>query len=126
MDNLILAKTKSTPEIAFDAATGILSMAGESHPENSFVFFRPILGWLDEFLEHTTGPVVFNAHLEYLNTGSTKCLMDILDKLEDAHRAGRPVKVNWYYDAENDRSLSNAEEFKEEVTLPFHINPLTK
>ena len=119
MDILHLARTRSTPEIHFDPARGELRMSGESFPENSFEYYRPILSWLSRFLAIQEGPVVLKAHFSYLNTGSTKCMMDILDLLEEAHLAGKPVEVQWYYDAGNDRALETAEEFREEVTLPF-------
>jgi hypothetical protein len=101
-------------------------MAGESYPENSFEFYRPILSWISEFLGAAGGPVTLDTHLSYLNTGSTKCIMDILDLLEDAFRGGRQVTVNWYYDGENERALETAEEFQEEVTLPFHLSPISE
>jgi hypothetical protein len=40
----------------------------------------------------------------------------LLDDLEEAHRAGRGVTVKWFYDAENDRALDLAEEFKEDLS----------
>jgi hypothetical protein len=124
METLCIEGTKSTPDILFDHATGILSMSGESYPENSFDFFRPILSWLTRFMAVHKGPVTFNTHLSYLNTGSTKCMMDILDLLEESHLDGRNVTINWYYDVENQRARETAEEFMEEVTLPFIIIPV--
>ncbi len=122
MESLRIPATKSTPEIAFDPASGVLAMRGESYPENSFAFFRPIISWIADYLDSTESLVIFNANLSYLNTGSTKSLIDILDLLENAHKAGKKVEINWFYDVENDRALSNAEEFKDEVTLPFKIH----
>lgn len=124
METLHIEGTKSTPDILFDHATGVLSMSGESYPENSFDFFRPILSWLTRFMAVHKGPVTFNTNLSYLNTGSTKCMMDILDVLEESYLDGRSVTVNWYYDVENQRARETAEEFKEEVTLPFIIIPV--
>ncbi|MBI5382244.1 MAG: DUF1987 domain-containing protein [Opitutae bacterium] len=125
MENLNLARSKSTPEVAFDAAAGIMAMTGESYPENSFEYYRPLLVWLQQYLPTASVPLTFNFNLSYLNTGSTKSVMDILDLLEDAYEGGKVVQVNWYYDAENDRALSNAEEFREEVRVPFRILPLS-
>lgn len=67
---------------------------------------------------------MLNLRLSYLNTGSTKCMLDILDLLEELFLNGRAVTVNWYYDEENDRALESAEEFKEEVSMPFNIIPM--
>jgi hypothetical protein len=121
MENLRIEKTRSTPEVFFDSATGILTLCGESYPENSFEFYQPILAWVSEFLATHEGPTIFNIELSYLNTGSTKCMMDLLDLFEDAFKTGRKITVNWHCDPENDRAMEAAEEFQEEVTVPFSI-----
>lgn len=126
MEALHITGTKSTPEIHFEQQTGILRMSGESYPENSFEFYKPVLSWIARFTAINDGPVALDVRLSYLNTGSTKCMMDILDILEESFLAGKEVAVNWYYDRENDRALENAEEFKEEVTLPFNIIPVAE
>jgi hypothetical protein len=126
METLYIEATKSTPEILFDPATGVLSMSGESYPENSFEFFRPILSWLARFTVVHHGPLTLNTSLSYLNTGSTKCMMDILDLLEESHLSGKSVAVNWYYDEENHRAFETAEEFREEVSIPFNIIPVSE
>jgi len=126
METLHIEGTKSSPEILFDHATGVLSMSGESYPENSFEYYNPVISWLSRFLKAHTGPVTYNIHLSYLNTGSTKCMMDILDLLEEFFLVGGQITVNWYCDEENDRALETAEEFKEEVTLPFTIIPVSE
>jgi hypothetical protein len=123
MEILHIEGTKSTPEIIFNPVSGVLSMSGESYPENSFEFYRPILSWLARFSAVYQGPMTLNTNLSYLNTGSTKCTMDILDLFEESHLAGKIVAVNWYYDEENHRAYETAEEFKEEVSVPFAIIP---
>lgn len=123
MEDLELASTTSTPEVSFQAADGLLELHGESYPENSFDFYSPLLAWVREFLDTHTVAVRFKIGLTYMNTSSIKSMMDLLDLLEDAHAGGREVTVTWYYDEENDRALEMAEEFREEVTLPFFVLP---
>lgn len=118
-----MAATTSTPAVDFDASTGLLALTGESYPENSFDFFKPLLDWVEAFLSKTEGPIRLHIGLTYMNTSSIKSMMDLLDLLEDAHAANREVTVAWYYDEENDRALEMAEEFREEVTLPFFVLP---
>lgn len=121
MDNLHFAPTKSTPEITFDATTGELRLTGESYPENSFTFYQPILSWLTGYLAKPDCRARLVVHLTYMNTGTTKIMMDILDRLEDAHGQGRDVSVEWRCERDNDRIAETAEEFKEEFSFPFAI-----
>lgn len=98
-------------------------MHGDSYPENSFELFAPLLAWVEQFLRHTATPLTVNLHLLYLNTSSVRVMMDIFDMLEEAHRQGRQVAVNWYYDQQNERVAELAEEFKEDCSFPFAIVP---
>jgi len=123
LENLSFAATASSPRVRSDAEAGLLELAGESYPENSFEFFRPILGWVADFLARDDRPLRVELRLTYLNTSSIKCMMDLLDAMEEAHLSGRAVSLTWFYDPENDRALDLAEEFREDLGLPFHIVP---
>lgn len=124
LEDLSIGATGSSPGVRGDASAGILELTGESYPENSFEFFRPVLDWAAALLAQDGASFRLELGLTYLNTSSIKCLMDLLDLLEEAHHAGRTVSVTWRYDAEDDRALDLAEEFREDLTLPFHIVPV--
>jgi hypothetical protein len=121
MENLRIPATLSSPQVHGDAAQGLLCLSGESYPANTLEFFAPVLTWVEEYLAQDDRTLMLELRLSYLNTSSIKCLMDILDNLEDAHRRGRACLVRWFYDAENERALDLAQEFKEDLTLPFEI-----
>lgn len=125
MDNLLIEQTKSTPQVAFDPSSAKLKISGQSYPENAFKFYEPIFQWLDEYLaqleKNTVLAIYF--HMPYINTSSSKCMMMLFEKLEDAYMAGKSVAVRWYYDLENEVALECAEEFKEDLNLPFEIIP---
>ena len=121
MDLLNIIATTSSPDVQFDPLSGVLRMSGESYPENTFEFYSPVLSWVKSFLSQTTIPVSLTLELAYLNTGSVKCLMDLFDLLEDAFQDGRNVQIVWRYHAKNTRALETAEEFSEDLTLPFLI-----
>lgn len=119
--NLLINATQSTPAISSDWEQGILSMSGDSYPENSFEMYADVIRWVDDFLEKKETPLSLELSLLYLNTSSIKAVMDIFDLLEDAYQAGRTVSVCWYYDKDNERVSELAEEFKEDCTFPFDI-----
>lgn len=98
-------------------------MQGDSYPENAFELFDQIIRWISVFLEQSRLPLRLELQLVYLNTSSVKAMMGIFDLLEDAHRQGRQVSVDWRYHAENERIAELAEEFREDCTFPFAIEP---
>lgn len=115
-----IAPTTSTPQVHFDPVEQKLKISGESYPENSFEFYLPIIGWVKNHLSDAAG-LTLEVNVTYMNSSSTKCMLDILDLFEDAHQRGVKVNIVWRYDKENSRSFDLAEEFQEEVTLPFSI-----
>ncbi len=126
MEDLMIPAGASTPAVTFCAETARLRIEGESYPENSLRFYQPLIAWVGQRLALDERPLTLEICLSYLNTSSIKCIMDILDDLEEAHQRGRPVSVNWFYDEENDRALEMAEEFREELTLPFGVVPFSE
>ena len=111
----------SSPSVRTDWVNGILHLQGDSYPENAYEFYNPVFEWVQRFLSRADRAFTLELQLLYLNTSSIKSLMDILDLMEDAHRRGQVVGVNWYYDLRNERVFELAEEFKEDCSFPFHI-----
>lgn len=120
---LTIDATKSSPRVVYDATTGVLEISGESYPENSFEFFAPVFDWLRDELP-ALSQLTFRVHIRYMNSSSTKCMLDILDILSERAANGAQIQVHWYYDAGNERALDLAEEFKEDLEIPFEILPL--
>ena len=123
MERLLIEPKISSPGIDFDPSTGFLQISGESYPENSFEFYAPIIAWIKEYLSTLSGQVRFRVSLSYLNTSSTKCMIDILDELQSAFERGLGVDVEWFYDEDNDRAKDTIEEFREDFSMPFRVTP---
>jgi len=123
VEKLAIEQALSSPSVMFDPDSGLLEIAGESYPENSFEFYAPIIAWLKQYLAERDSPVAFRIDLSYLNTSSTKCMIDLLDELESAFKSGRTVMVEWYYDDENERELDTIDEFREDFSMPFSAVP---
>ena len=117
---LSIEATKSSPKIVFSESDSTLEIVGESYPENSFEFFRPVFQWFAERLPQLPS-LVLKVHVRYMNSSSTKCVLDLLDLLADAARKGCQASVRWYCEQGNNRAFDLAEEFKEDLDLPFEI-----
>jgi len=123
MENLNIPATKSSPEISLNAQTNILSIIGESYPENTAQFYEAIFKWLEEYIANLESEeVVFNIELIYFNSSSSKVLMDLFDTLEEASEDDKNIVVNWIYDEDNEASLEYGEEFAEDMeSLTFNL-----
>ena len=119
--NLTLAASASTPAVKADWELGLLTMIGESYPENTYEIFDEIISWVEAFLNDSDRPLRVELQLNYLNTSSIRAMIDIFDRLQVAHDEGRDLSVNWLYDSRNPRSAEMGEEFKEDYSFDFEI-----
>ncbi|MEF3306109.1 DUF1987 domain-containing protein [Paenibacillus sp. GYB003] len=123
MQPYTIAGTKSSPAVDFNPADNVLTLIGQSYPENAFKFYEPILEWLDDYLAQLSpeDEAVARFQIPYMNTSSTKCLMMLLEKLDGAYAQGKRVAVRWSCNPENEGEFECAEELKEDLSLPFDI-----
>jgi len=118
MENLIIAATKYTPKISFDAEKNLLELRGETYPENTAEFYAPVFQWLDQYLDQLPKtPVTVNLEINYFNSSSSKVLMDMFDKFEEAVKKGGKIILNWIYDRDNESALEYGEEFQEDLDV---------
>lgn len=121
MKNYYLEATPKTPKLNFDSETGTFEISGRSIPENSIEFYRPLMNWLEEFTNEPISAIKMDVKLEYFNTSSSKCLVEIFRKLEKVHQCGKEVEVTWYYEEEDEDMQESGEDFKEIIKLPISM-----
>jgi hypothetical protein len=122
MDNLYLAASPSSPEVDFRFTEGLLSLKGESYPENAAQFWGEIIAVLRQFLqEETPSTITMNVALAYFNSSSTKMLFALFGSLNEKARSGMEVILNWYHDEEDDTIFEFGQELHEDFPdLVFH------
>jgi len=113
---LDIPATKSTPHIVYSEEEHRLSIIGESYPENTFAFYDPVFAWLHEHLP-ALDQINLHVNIKYMNSSSTKCMLDILDLLGESAKKGCTVSVSWFYETDNERALDIAGEFEEDVDI---------
>jgi hypothetical protein len=121
MENFYLEGTPKTPHIDFDAGTGQLQISGRSIPENAVEFYRPLISWLNEYAACPLPESTLVVRMEYFNTSSSKCLIDMFRKLEKIHLNGANVYVKWYYETEDEDMRHSGEDFREIINLPIQM-----
>jgi hypothetical protein len=121
MQSLNLPKKTKTPEVTFDPEKGKFEISGRSIPENSVDFYQPLLAWLDDYLTNPNGSTRFTVKLEYFNTSSSKCLIDIFRKLESLYLQEQDVVIFWYYEEEDEDMKESGEDFKDILKVPIEM-----
>ncbi len=118
MENLNLEGTAKTPTVDFKS-NGELLIKGRSIPENSIEFYKPIIDWISNYGSGPQGDTSVSIQLEYFNTSSSKCILDVFKKLESL--SGTSVKVKWYYEEDDEDMLEAGEDYEAIIDLPFEM-----
>ena len=121
MEPLLIEGTPKTPYIRFNPEDGVIEIKGRSIPENSIEFYKPLVDWLDEYATSPLKLTTVNVQLEYFNTSSSKCILDVFKKLEAIHNAKNEVVINWYYEEDDEDMLEAGEDYQSILKIPFKM-----
>ncbi len=120
MENVFIKGTDRTPEIDFNFTTGVLAISGRSIPENPINFYKNLENLLSNYAKDSQPITIFKVSLEYFNTSSSKCLVDLFKSLEKIHNSNS-VLVEWYYEQDDEEIKDSGEDYKDIVDIPFEI-----
>ena len=121
MESLLIEGTAKTPNVKFDAEQGFIEIKGRSIPENSIEFYKPLIDWLDDYAKTPKSNTKVNIQLEYFNTSSSKCILDVFKKLEVIHKIKNDVTINWYYEEDDEDMLEAGEDYESIIRIPFKM-----
>jgi hypothetical protein len=121
MEALLIEGSQKTPAVEFDPQKGVLEIKGRSIPENSIEFYKPLVDWLEEYSDSASTKTIVNVHLEYFNTSSSKCILDVFKKLESIHKSNNEVLINWYYEEDDEDMLEAGEDYESIIRVPFKM-----
>lgn len=108
MERLLIEETIYTPRVDFSPSRSRLLLAGVSRPENTVEFYRPVLEWLESFVNEMVKrqakgesiTLVFD--MDYFNSISAKYIIAIIFKCKPLQAEGVSLRVEWHY-YENDQ-----------------------
>jgi len=121
MENLILEGSAKTPSITFNANEGKLELKGRSIPENSVEFYKPLNDWIEAYGATPKAQTSVDIKLEYFNTSSSKCILDLFKKLETINGKGTDVSINWYFEEDDEDMEEAGQDYQAIISLPFKI-----
>lgn len=110
MNSLFFDSTRKTPAIVLDPS-GSLRIAGRSIPEDARIFYSEIINWIEEYLKEPAEFTTLDVAFEYLNSGTSKRVLEILTLLKELQLNGNKLSINWHYEEGDDDILERGEYF---------------
>jgi hypothetical protein len=121
MEDLIIKGEAKTPTVKFDYEKGELLISGRSIPENSVEFYEPIISWLDKYKASNGSSLSMDVKLEYFNTSSSKCILDLFKKLEELKKADKNIAIKWYFESDDEDMEEAGQDFQAIINLPMDL-----
>ncbi|NOQ75757.1 MAG: DUF1987 domain-containing protein [Crocinitomix sp.] len=122
MGKILSIGSAKLPIVDFDSDSGLLTISGRCIPENALGFFNPIKEWIEEYSRSPKSETTFDIFLEYFNTSSSKCLLDLFKQVEAIHLSGRcKMKIIWRYEEDDEDMLEAGYDYSHIVKIPFEM-----
>jgi hypothetical protein len=110
MEKLVIDGTNHSPRVEFNP-DGVLKLEGRSFPEDATGFYSPLIEFVSD-LEVMSVSLLIN--LEYINTASSKKLLELFRQLDSNEKIFNVV-IDWHYEEGDDDSVETAEIFEESL-----------
>ena len=125
MSNHLIEPTRSTPLIHFDTDKHYFLIEGRSLPENTRQFYEPAIAWISNYSPEDGASIVLEMKFTYINSSSLIAILSIVRKLKKHLDKGCTLKVNWFYEEEDEDLLSAGEDIANLSELEFDYIEIT-
>ncbi len=121
MENLELKATAKTPQVLFNAQTGVMIIKGRAIPLESEDFWGPVLKWFYAYATDPLKKTKFVFDMEYFNISSSKQILFLLHKLNDMMEVGFDLDIDWKYPKGDVEMREAGNDFSCMVNIPFNF-----
>lgn len=120
-DEYIFQGNEDLPVVKLSKSKNIFEISGKSLPEDVTEFYQPIIDWFSMYALNPNEKTVVDFKLEYLNSGSSKMIFSILQKLQEIHFDGKEVLARWHYQSEDEDLRDEGKGYLEKLDMPFEL-----
>lgn len=124
MELFFKEETRKTPRISFDPQSGDFDLTGRSFPEETFEFYEDLFLWLDKYLEVPLSITRLNFNIDYFNSYSYRCFLELIRKLENIQDKNHEVFITWMYEKDDEEIMEAGEDLVELTLLTIDVKEL--
>lgn len=121
MKGYFIRSSRVTPSVYFNPGKKLLDIRGRSSPENPIQFYNYINSSIEDYVQKQKSALIVNMAFEYFNTSSSKCIFNVLKKLDEIGQSGNTVSINWFYETEDDDMMETGEDLSSFFNLAFNF-----
>lgn len=113
--------TGHTPEVILDKNIGTAFFFGRLLCSNPHDFFQPFIKWATDYIEAPQEVTLVTINTDYINTGSSKALLEFLRILSTVQYTGRKIIIKYYCDKGDDDTIELIENISSIIKVKIEI-----
>ena len=117
---IIQAGSNNIPRITYDQEEDVLSITGRSIAERPDIIYTPLEQWIKAHLERFTQLriVIF---LEYINSGSSKVLRDVLRIISNYRAPRYRIRITWLCEEDDEAMHELGEHYRDSAGINMDV-----
>jgi len=112
--------SSNIPRITYDQDEDVLSITGRSIAERPEIIYTPLEEWIKAHLNRYTQlrVVIF---LEYINSGSSKALRDVLRMISEYRPPRYRIRITWLYEEDDEAMHELGEHYRDAAGVNMDV-----
>lgn len=121
---MIIKETPGSPYIHLSAEDCIFEIKGNSFSENINEIYEKVLTWIDEEMSKIECNINCIFKFNVSNSVTYKNVLIVMTKFVNLIKQGKKITVVWYFDEEDEDSLSIGEDIEELFNIPVQFKEI--
>jgi hypothetical protein len=120
LDVLHILPTDRTPEVLFEPG-GNLRIKGRGFRTDIDIIPNEIMSWINKYVVDPADETNIHIAFEYMNSASTRALMDMLKSLSVLKLKSKKLNIKWYYESDDHDILERGEFIENSLNIPIEF-----
>jgi hypothetical protein len=120
MNVLHILPTDRTPEVLFNP-DGNLRIKGRGFRTEVDNIPNEIMSWINLYVLNPATETNVHIAFEYMNSASTRALMDMLKSLSALKLMSKKLNIKWYYESDDQDILERGEFIENSLNIPIEF-----
>ena len=119
MENINIEPTKKSLEV--ECSPGYFKLSGNSILSDPRKFFKPIVEWIEKYIQNPEDKTTVDLKLEYVDTASVQSVFDIMRMFKPLQEKDKEVVVNFYFEFDDPELLELGEIMEGRLGIKFNF-----
>ncbi len=126
MTDILKKKTFDSPLIEVNKSEKRIQLIGSSNLIDPANYYQDLNNLIENYLVEFKNFLILDLYFDYLNTSSSKWMFHILKNLQVKHSGKKIIKVNWYYEEDDEIIQETGELFRSLLKIQFNVLEFSK